>query len=407
MKVVIIVGLNPFHENSASANRWRTLIEGLNDLGVSISILITGGFNSLEEIKLYGRKGDVNGIKIHYLNYLYYGNRWFSRLNSYILLKLIKPFVKLLILRFVKKNHDAIFWTSSDLDAFKLVVDIKNKYPNIRTFLEMSEFLDIHKYNKVNRLHYLKGEQTQKYFEKCALHSYDGLALMTKTLFKYYSGFNLNKPQLLHLPMTVDLERFEKNVEKLTEFESPYIAYVGIMNNAKDGIDILIQSFAKIHHLFPEYRVYFVGPWHYDTPSQLVFIKDLGLDDKIFWKGVYSRDKVTSIIKHASLLVLPRPDSKQAQGGFPTKLGEYLASGNPVCATKVGEIPDYLSDNESVFFADPGSVDSFAEAMYRALKNPEDSKEIGKNGKKVAKTHFNKEIQSKILLDFFESQMIL
>ncbi len=59
------------------------------------------------------------------------------------------------------------------------------------------------------------------------------------------------------------------------------------------------------------------------------------------------------------------PDSKQAQGGFPTKLGEYLATGNPVCATTVGEIPDYLVDGESVYFAVPGSVDSFADAMLR------------------------------------------
>jgi glycosyltransferase involved in cell wall biosynthesis len=114
----------------------------------------------------------------------------------------------------------------------------------------------------------------------------------------------------------------------------------------------------------------------------------------------YSRDVIPSIIGNADLLALPRPDSKQAQGGFPTKLGEYLATGKPVCATTVGELPDYLTDNESVFFAQPGSVESFAEAMRRALYDPENAKRVGLNGKQVAQEEFNKDIQAKKLYQF-------
>ena len=50
---------------------------------------------------------------------------------------------------------------------------------------------------------------------------------------------------------------------------------------------------------------------------------------------------------------MARPDSRQARGGFPTKLGEYLATGKPVCVTKVGEITVYLEDNVSAFLAEP------------------------------------------------------
>ena len=124
------------------------------------------------------------------------------------------------------------------------------------------------------------------------------------------------------------------------------------------------------------------------------------MQDKVFWKGEFSRDAIPAIIKNASVLALPRPDSKQAQGGFPTKLGEYLATGNPVCATKVGEIPDYLVDGESVFFAEPGSVNSFAEAMRKALSNAAEAEQIGKKGLEVAQKHFNKDIQSKLLYHF-------
>ncbi len=103
---------------------------------------------------------------------------------------------------------------------------------------------------------------------------------------------------------------------------------------------------------------------------------------------------------NAGLLVLPRPDSKQAQGGFPTKLGEYLATGKPVCVTRVGEIPEYLEDGKSVFMAKPGDTDSFAYAMERALSNPVLAKEVGKNGRKVAEKYFNMEKQAEKLYNF-------
>ena len=141
----------------------------------------------------------------------------------------------------------------------------------------------------------------------------------------------------------------------------------------------------------------------YDQDFKL--IKEYKLEDKVFWMGEFSSDQIPSILKNASLLVLPRPPSKQAQGGFPTKLGEYLATSNPICATNVGEIPDYLIDGESVYFAEPGSIVSFANAMHRALSNPTVAKKVGANGKIVADKSFNKDIQAKILYDFLRENL--
>jgi glycosyltransferase involved in cell wall biosynthesis len=266
----------------------------------------------------------------------------------------------------------------------------------------MSEFLDIHQYNKGNALQRKLGDAKQNYFENVYIQKLDGFVLMTKTLMTHYKNFPQKKAALLHLPMTVDLERFDKKLPVASGFEQPYIAFVGVMNDAKDGVNILIEAFATIHLQFPQHRIYLVGGWNYDTPHHQKLIKQYGLIEKVFWKGEFSRNEIPAIINNASLLALPRPDSKQAQGGFPTKLGEYLATGNPVCATTVGELPDYLVDNESVYFAAPGSIESFADAMKNALSNPQEAKIIGNNGQKVAEKRFNKHIQSKLLYNFLK-----
>ena len=60
----------------------------------------------------------------------------------------------------------------------------------------------------------------------------------------------------------------------------------------------------------------------------------------------------------------------------------------------------YLKDGKSVFFAKPGDTDSLVNALQKALRNPELAIKIGLEGKKVAQTYFNKDIQSKLLYDF-------
>ena len=56
MKIKIILNSNPFFSASASANRWLTLIEGLNKFEVSIQLLIIGNFQSNTEKDNYNVK---------------------------------------------------------------------------------------------------------------------------------------------------------------------------------------------------------------------------------------------------------------------------------------------------------------------------------------------------------------
>lgn len=104
-------------------------------------------------------------------------------------------------------------------------------------------------------------------------------------------------------------------------------------------------------------------------------IADLNLSDHIELKGYVHPDKIPVELYKSRLLVLSRPDNIQNRGGFPTKLGEYLATGIPVAVTSVGEIPCYLKDEVNAYLAEPGNVKSFANCMKRAFF----SQKTGKN----------------------------
>jgi len=399
MQIKILISKNPFFTSSASANRWLTLIEGLNSLEVKIQILVIGNYQSKIEKQKFKSLSELDGIEIKYLTSKLVTGLWQRRYYNYI----GKHIQKLNSRKKIEKelsNFEGIVWAENKMTIWKTVAEIKKDKP-FKLISEMSEFLDIHHFNKGNALQRKAGDAKQKYFENIYINQLNGFVLMTKTLFNHYSDFK-SPPPLLHLPMTADLVRFQNTDNSPSEFKTPYIAFVGVMNDAKDGVNILIESFNKISKDNPNLNLYLVGAWNYDTSAHLERIKELQLEERIKWVGERPRDVIPSIIGNAELLVLPRPDSKQAQGGFPTKLGEYLATGRPVCATTVGELPNYLVNNESIFFAEPGSIDSFTHAMEQALKNPEKANNIGLEGKKVAEKNFNKTIQSKKLYNFLK-----
>lgn len=398
MRIKILTNSNCFIDNSAMSNRNLSLIAGLKNQGVLIDLIITGPYRNEAEKTKWGIQGEKFGVSYFYSYPKVISGYWQLRFQNYIGQYLFQKQIKKGI--FVNLEESSFVWLSGTIFSLELAISIKNRFPRIKFFLEQSEFLDVHRFNKGNFLQKREGDRRQELFEREVFPILDGLALMTKTLFSHYKSFPEPQPNMLHLPMTVDLERFNQIAPAPIEFQKPYIAFVGVMNDAKDGVNILLESFAELAEEFSDYKLYLVGGWNYDTPAHLNFIKERRLENHIFWMKEYPRDRIPAIIGNADLLVLPRPDSKQAQGGFPTKLGEYLATGNPICATSVGEIPDYLNDNESVFFAQPGSFESFAEAMRRALSDPENAKRVGLNGKKVAQMEFNKDIQAKKLHQF-------
>ncbi len=403
MKIIFPVSTNPFFSSNAISNRYESLITGLLNLKVAIDLIVIDGYiisNEKYQAKLLEDKYPL--LKIEYFVKFNFSNKILIRLKKYIFDYYYNARTEVFLVKRFNSSVGFIFLTGN--------LAVRNAYlkssQNIhkRGIIEFSEFQNIVDL-RPSRFRFLISKFEHQYSRVTfiLIKLVPNFIIMTKKLIPYYKEL-ANNPhsKFIHLPMTVNLERFQGIKLALKEFSKPYISFVGVMNDAKDGVSILIKAFYEISNKYPQLKLFLVGPWQYETPKQLLLIKSLGLENRVFWMKEYPRNDIPNIICNSSLLVLPRPDSKQAQGGFPTKLGEYLATGNPVCATRVGEIPDYLTDNESVFFAEPGSVESFAKAMDRALSDPENAKRVGENGRRVAEREFNKDVQARKLFEFLK-----
>jgi glycosyltransferase involved in cell wall biosynthesis len=126
-----------------------------------------------------------------------------------------------------------------------------------------------------------------------------------------------------------------------------------------------------------------------------------GNGEKIRYAGFVERSVLLREYSEAAVLAIPLFDDVRSHARFPTKLGEYLASGRPVVTNRVGEIPDYLKDDVNACVVTPGDVQAFGETICFLLSNPVRAKSIGRNGRKVAEKYFHYANYGAKLCDFF------
>jgi glycosyltransferase involved in cell wall biosynthesis len=93
-----------------------------------------------------------------------------------------------------------------------------------------------------------------------------------------------------------------------------------------------------------------------------------------------------------------RTESGFANAGFPFKLGEYLATGNPVISTKVSDVETYLTAVDA-YLIDPNSPQQITRSLKEIVANPEEARKIGLNGLKKCKKYFSSETNGKVLFD--------
>lgn len=226
--------------------------------------------------------------------------------------------------------------------------------------------------------------------------------VISESLGEFLKKEGCDEKKISVMNMFVDSDRF-RNVEKQAGTKR-FISYCGSVSYGKDGVNNLIEAFAKISGKFPDVALRIIGPdiAVEDKPTEKLkeLAGTLGVEDKVEFTGRIPSQQMPQYLKDSTILALARPDNVQAQNGFPTKLGEYLCTGNPVVVTSVGEIPKFIKHKVNGFLAEPGNIDSFAEQLEWVLEHPEEAAEIGQNGKKLTEYEFSAKEQVRQAWDF-------
>jgi glycosyltransferase involved in cell wall biosynthesis len=125
--------------------------------------------------------------------------------------------------------------------------------------------------------------------------------------------------------------------------------------------------------------------------------------EKIKVFSTLNEKQLYNYYKNAKALLIPLRPTIQDAARFPHKIGEYLASGNPVISTNYGEIKHYFKDRDTMLIAEAYDTKEFADKMNYVVKNREEAENIGRNGKEFAFKNFKYELFGKRITDFLIS----
>ena len=161
---------------------------------------------------------------------------------------------------------------------------------------------------------------------------------------------------------------------------------------------------AGVRNDYHDIRLVFTGHTTSDVEKRILEIAGENSRDWIVFTGHLSRDALIWCYKNALGLLSCRSDSDYANYGFPTKLAEYLATGTPVVATKVGDVTEYLRDRETAYLAEPENTDSIEQAIGRLIKDPVTAADTGRAGARVARDTFDYRVHIDGVVDFIRQR---
>jgi len=131
-----------------------------------------------------------------------------------------------------------------------------------------------------------------------------------------------------------------KNLDCLpTQSESiKTILYCGGLSK-EYGVVNLVRAFEKLHE--DNFRLLLCGSGN----AELEIQRACQRDSRIIYKGQLRREEVLKLQKISTVLVNPRPNNEEfTKFSFPSKILEYMSSGNPVVAYKLDGVPDEYYD---------------------------------------------------------------
>lgn len=171
------------------------------------------------------------------------------------------------------------------------------------------------------------------------------------------SLLNVPDETLLHRP------------DKWNRVQSAFVLlYTGTIS-ARYGLGIAIEACAKLRDKIPGLKLRLVGEGD-DLPVLRETAERLGVVDIVEFHPPVPLAKIPEIVATCDVGISPHVDDVFMKLYFSTKVAEFVYMGLPTIVSRTQTIQRHF-DEDTVLYCEPGSVDSFADAVLRLYEQPD------------------------------------
>jgi len=161
------------------------------------------------------------------------------------------------------------------------------------------------------------------------------------------------------------------------------IVYAGVLIPRK-GVHHLLTAFAQLDH--PSAQLYLVGhPENAAYAGELEQqAQDLDIRERVHFVGNVTQQGLADYFAKARVMVLP-----SLSEGLGRVVVEAMLLGTPVIGSRVGGIPDMITDGENGYLIEPDDVESLTDALRKIYEA--DVKQMGDSARHFAQDFFSPE----------------
>ncbi|CAK0772470.1 Glycosyltransferase family 1 protein [Gammaproteobacteria bacterium] len=190
----------------------------------------------------------------------------------------------------------------------------------------------------------------------------------------------------------------------------PDVAREGMHSDATGPCRILALGELGVRKGTPELLIALASPalqnlsWHAvlagngPVPVYREQAEKLNLMDRLTFTGWVDQSRAWTLLKESQILVLP-----SHQEGLPMAILEAMAAGLTIVTTPVGAIPDAIRDDETGLLVPSGDPKKLAEALARAIGEPQLRQRLGRAARSRFMAEFTIEETARIVIALYHS----
>lgn len=146
----------------------------------------------------------------------------------------------------------------------------------------------------------------------------------------------------------------------------------------------------------------FAGEWPADRTREGVerLVENYGLQKNVRFAGVVTGQAKRELLRNADVFILPSYNE-----ALPVSILEAMAWGLPVITTRVGAIPELITDGENGFLVEPGDVEAIVRRLSDLSRSPDLRRSIGARNARIARDAYTVESFSKSFLDVIHKSL--
>ena len=238
---------------------------------------------------------------------------------------------------------------------------------------------------------YLLSKISEVYEKRCCAR-FDAIVGATPAISEKFLKINKNTININNYPILGELD-LTNNVNT----KDKQVCYVGGISKIR-GIEQMVDAMEMVQS---GAKLQLVGSFR--NKSLRNRVSGLAGWSNVIEQGVLDRNDVAKLLSSSMaglVLFLPEPNHVESQ---PNKMFEYMSASIPVIASNFSLWRSVIEKNSCGICVDPMAPHEIAEAIDFLTWNPEDAKQMGKNGQVAIKRIYNWCIEEKKLLGLYEN----